>query len=96
MYLLGHATVTLFFEILVGCYYGTVIFANAYNLPNLLLLANRSADYVIDLSCLVNPIALLIICKFVREDFQEFWLKVFGKTTKVVNISSGNQISVQP
>uniref|UniRef100_A0A914P6W8 Serpentine receptor class gamma n=1 Tax=Panagrolaimus davidi TaxID=227884 RepID=A0A914P6W8_9BILA len=90
MYLLGHATVTLFFELLVGGYYGTVIFANSYNLPNLLLLANRSADYVIDLSCLVNPIALLIICKFVRVDFQEFWLKVFGKTTKVVNISSSS------
>uniref|UniRef100_A0AC34FJ70 Serpentine receptor class gamma n=1 Tax=Panagrolaimus sp. ES5 TaxID=591445 RepID=A0AC34FJ70_9BILA len=99
MYLLGHATVTLCFEILVGCYYVAVIISNIYDMPNLLAYSAYAVDYIIDLESVANPIALLIICKFVREDFQEFWFKKFKKDTptKVVDISfSGNHLTIQP
>lgn len=87
---MGHATVTLSFEILVGGYYVVIILTNAYNLPDLFLLALQTIDYVTDLASFINPIALLIICKFVRDDFYMFLVKIFGKNTKVVIIVNSN------
>lgn len=84
---MAQAAVTLFLEILVGCYFGCIIIANTYNFPLLLTYAFRAADYIFDLACLINPIALLVVCKFVRLDFQQFF---FGRVTKVIDISGGN------
>ena len=76
--LFSQAVIVLLFQLALAGYYVMVLVARIQSLPNLQAIAFFFFGYISDAISLINPIALIIACNFIRKDYYEFVLQ--GKT----------------
>ena len=87
--LFGQAFVVLTFQFALASYYIMRFIATARNLPELQAFAFICYDYITDASSLCNPIALLLVCKFIQRDYIDFMLRrpIIGGPISIGNSS---------
>uniref|UniRef100_A0AC35GNV0 G-protein coupled receptors family 1 profile domain-containing protein n=1 Tax=Panagrolaimus sp. PS1159 TaxID=55785 RepID=A0AC35GNV0_9BILA len=81
------------FQLSFAAYYIMTMIGTMTQSPELVTFAWRYFNYVNDAASLVNPISLLIVCKFVRTDFFEF---LSGCKPKVTFSSPWNTSGISP
>uniref|UniRef100_A0AC35FDR7 Serpentine receptor class gamma n=1 Tax=Panagrolaimus sp. PS1159 TaxID=55785 RepID=A0AC35FDR7_9BILA len=91
------AFVVLIFQLSLASYYIMRLIATAKNLPELQAFALQCFGYITDVSSLCNPIILLLVCKFIKNDYINFIFHRNSITSiSVRNSSVANNNTNQP
>uniref|UniRef100_A0AC35F587 Serpentine receptor class gamma n=1 Tax=Panagrolaimus sp. PS1159 TaxID=55785 RepID=A0AC35F587_9BILA len=84
------ALLMLTFEHALAAFYVVRLIGLSNKLTNLLAFAADYFDYVTDALSLCNPIALLIVCRFIRNDYLDFYFRKNNNASVAIIVSNAS------